>query len=131
MPIGEIHLRLNSSSGKCRDREALQGECIGKIQRTDFGPDLQVDESVQGEGRREVQAHAKLLELNSDSSEPGTAGRLENGKGEFTAGEKTCFLPGRGQQIRLGQNFQNIFLLESLDQLTRDVMTPTAAKALS
>ncbi len=75
-----------------------------------------MDESVQGEGRREVQAHAKLLELNGDSGKTAAAGRLQNGKGKFAAGEKTRFLSRRGQQIRLGQNLQNIILLESLDR---------------
>ena len=61
----------------------------------------------------EPQLHAEFLELDGDRVE--TLAGLNDGKGELPAGKKTGFFAVDRDQIRLGQNLEQVLGLERLN----------------
>src|SRR5215467_3192516 len=72
-----------------------------------------MDVAIRHDYGSEFQSHAEFLELNRDRGEalPG----LYEGEGKFSAGQKARFFSVDGNQIWLGQNLQQVLLLERLD----------------
>ena len=81
-----------------RNPEALERDAVGEVERADFGPDLEADH-VAGDGRREVQPDAELLEHDGDRARDA----LDDRHRELAAGEEAGFLAVVGDQVRLGQ----------------------------
>ena len=65
----------------------------------------------------EVQLHAERLELHRDHRRGGAAGRGggDGGEGERAAGQEAGVLAFQRDQVRLGQNLQQVPFLQGLD----------------
>ena len=68
-------------------------------------------------GRREIQLHAERLELHRDHRRGGAAGGRgrQDGEGERAAGQEAGFLAFERNQVRLGQDLQQVLVLQCLD----------------
>ena len=88
-------------------------EGIGEIQRADFRLHVQVNQAARQQCGREIQPHAEFLELNRDSRETTARSALHDGKRKFAAGQKAGVFSGRREQVRLGQDFENVVLLQA------------------
>src|SRR5207302_67668 len=72
-----------------------------------------VNVSARHDYGSEPQLHAEFLELDGDRVE--TLAGLNDGKGELPAGKKTGFFAVDRDQIRLGQNLEQVLGLERLN----------------
>src|SRR5262249_36124387 len=79
---------------------------------------LEVNCAGRGEFGSKVELHTKLLELHRhhgrDSA--GSGRRSDGGVGKLTAGEKAGFRAFHHDQVRLGENRQQMLLLERLNR---------------
>src|SRR5208283_4631235 len=94
------------------------GDGVREVQRTDLGSDVQVDAAVRLNHGSELQAHAKLAKLNGDGGD--SAGvLLRYRKGKFSSGQETGLFAVHRNQVGLGQNLQEIFLMQGLDDCSQ------------
>ncbi len=67
-----IERAVDSSCAECWDAEALQRDCVGKVEARDLRRYLQFDEAIADDLANELQADAKLPVLQRDSCLVGT-----------------------------------------------------------
>ena len=68
LAVAQLHFRLRTAHGQCRNPEALEQDAVVEVERADLGPHPQLDQ-VAGNSRREVQPHAEFPELDRDGAD--------------------------------------------------------------
>src|SRR5262249_41850976 len=120
LPILKFKFGLRLAGTQRRNGETGNGKCIREIQLADFRHHLKMDVVVRHDEGSEFQLHSKLSELNCHRSE--ALPRLNDGERKLAAREKTCFLAVDRDQVWLGENLQQVFLLQGLyDGTNRNV----------
>ncbi len=93
--------------------EAGDGERIGEIESADLRRHFQMDVAVGHDHGGKFQLHSEFLERDGDRGK--TLPGLDDGEGKFSAGQKAGFLAVYRDQIGLGQDLQQVLLLQGLD----------------
>src|SRR5262249_17260798 len=85
-----------------------------KIQFTDFRLHLQMNQPVRLHRRREVQLYTERAELNSNhrSCLRTASSRRNHRKRKLAARQKTRFMAADGNEIRFGEDFEQVFVLQ-------------------
>ena len=100
-------------------RRAANIHCVCIVKSADFWSHLKPDRAAVGDRRQEGEQNAIFLILNGDRSRP-TARRsgLRDRIRIFAAGKEAGLVSVLCQNIWLGEDFGQAFLLESLDRRT-------------
>ncbi len=114
LSLAQFHVGFGAARRNRGNHEAVEGHAIGRIQSRNFLRQVQLDGVVSGNHRSEPQANAKFAELDGHRSR--VAAALQNRHRELAAHQEVGFLAVGGHQIRLGQNLQNIFGLQRLQE---------------
>src|SRR5271157_2360770 len=117
LAILEDHFRLRAPLGKSRDGKTLQCNGVGVIERADFRGDFQIDGALRRDRGGEVELHAEGLEPHRDHGSGGAAGWCggDGGIRERSARQEAGVLAFQADQVRLGQNLEQVALLQRLD----------------
>ena len=113
LPILQLKFGLGAPCAQGRNTEARNRQTISEIEGTDLGGHLEVNVAIRHDHGSKCQLHPEIFELNGDRGE--TLPGLNHGEGKLAAGQKLSFLAVDRDQIRLGQDLQQVFLLERLD----------------
>src|SRR5579871_5434943 len=113
LSILQLKLGFRFTCAQSGHGESGDSEGIGVIERAHLWRYFQMDVAVWRNHGRELQPHAELLKGDGDRGESVT--RLHDRERELASGEKAGFFSVDGNQIRLGENLQEIFSLQSLD----------------
>ena len=108
-----FEFRLCTARAQRRHGESGDRERIGEIQLADFRHHLKVNIAVRHDHRREFQFHPELAELNGHRGE--SLAWLDDWERKFASRQETRLFAVYRDQIRLGQNLQQVFLLEGLN----------------
>src|SRR6185369_5523151 len=98
------------SGGDLRQYEAADGHSVGEVQRTDLGEHLQPDGVVVFNRPGKLELYPERLELYVDGGLP-LRPRHDRVR-QLAARQELCRFTARSQQIGLGQDLQNIVLLQ-------------------
>ena len=73
LPFLQLDFGLHAARAQRRNRESLEYQAVGKVERADFGRHLQPDRPARRDYGSEIDAHAKLAELNGHCAEAAAA----------------------------------------------------------
>src|ERR1039458_3195176 len=118
LAILENHFGFDAALGQGGNHKSLQRDRVGEVQAADFGRDFEIDGALRRNRRCEIELHAVGFELHRDHWRGGAAGGRSGDRRErkTAAGEETGVLALEREQIRLGENLQQILFLQSLDR---------------
>ena len=110
LAVAQLDFRFGSAHGERGDAETLEQDAVVEVERADLRPYAQLDQIARNR-RREVQAHAKFPELDSDG-----ANAAREGHRKFAAGKEAGFLAVVSEQIRFGQALEVAGLPQGPDE---------------
>src|SRR5262245_9356093 len=110
------------ASGDSRQNKSTDCYCVRVIKGTHFGEYLQPDRPIARDGAGEFQLDTERLELNRDRRTTCHAGH--NRVRQLSTRKKTCGLAVSRQQIRFGEDLQDVFLLEGLNRHSQVEVRP-------
>ena len=126
LPVRQLDRRRHRSLIDDRDARALDDQRAGEIQVRHFGRELETDLAVAQHHRDEVEANAELAVLDGDGCPTAAAG-LRNRDGKFAACQKAGLLAAHGNQVRLGEDAQQVVLAQGLDEVSEGDLPGHAA----
>ena len=109
-------------SRNCRQHKSADGYGVGVIKRAHFREDLQPDRVVALDVRGKFQFDAEGLELDGYRGLAGCA--CQQWVGQFSASQETRRLAIGCQQIGLGQDLQDISLLQVTNRCAQVKVRP-------
>src|SRR6266852_7550727 len=98
------------ASGNGRQHKSADSYSVREVKRAHLREDLQPDRVVALDVRGKFQFDAEWLELHGHRGLAGCA--REHWVGQFSTSQETGRLPIGCQQVRLGQDLQDILLLQ-------------------
>src|SRR5262249_52550612 len=115
LTIFHLDVRRYAARRKCGDGEALKHQAVCKIERTHFGLDRKLQRAARRHYGRESEPNPEFAELNGHGAEP-CAAALQGRIGKLAAREKAGVMSIDRQDIRLGEDLQEIAALQRGDR---------------